>query len=100
VRQSINVECEADVFLGGVEDVLTAGYAGIVDEDCGLADIFADGGCDGCDLIWGGDIAFVVVNVLCYMFISAISYCGYEGRTSLESHRNNIYNNDFNPFLS
>ena len=31
--EGIDVECEADVFLGGVEDVLTAGDAGIVDED-------------------------------------------------------------------
>jgi len=33
VGEGIDVECEADVFLGGVEDVLTAGDAGIVDED-------------------------------------------------------------------
>jgi hypothetical protein len=35
VRQCVDVEGEADVLLGGVEDVLAAGNAGIVDEDCG-----------------------------------------------------------------
>jgi len=34
VRQRVDVEGEADVFLGGVEDVLAAGDAGVVDEDC------------------------------------------------------------------
>jgi hypothetical protein len=33
VGEGVDVECEADVFLGGVEDVLAAGDAGVVDED-------------------------------------------------------------------
>jgi hypothetical protein len=35
VRQRVDVEGEADVLLGGVEDVLAAGDAGVVYEDCG-----------------------------------------------------------------
>jgi hypothetical protein len=35
VRQRVDIEGEADVLLGGVEDVLAAGDAGVVDEDCG-----------------------------------------------------------------
>lgn len=60
MREGINVEGKANVFLGGIEDVLTAGDAGVVDEDGWGAGCGANGGGDRGDLGGGGDVALVV----------------------------------------
>jgi hypothetical protein len=57
VRESVDFEGQVQVFLGGVEDGLAAGDAGVVDEDGGVAERGADGGGGGGDGGGGGEVA-------------------------------------------
>lgn len=63
VRDGVDVEGEPDVLLGGLEDGLSAGNAGVQDEDGGVADGAADLGSDRGDGGRVGDVALEVVDV-------------------------------------
>lgn len=63
VGEGVDVEGEADVALGGVEDRLADDDAGVVDEDGGVADLGADFGRHRGDGLGGGDVALEVVDV-------------------------------------
>jgi hypothetical protein len=47
--QGVDVERKTHVLLGGIEDVLPSRDTSIINEDCGLADVFADFGSGRCD---------------------------------------------------
>lgn len=63
VRDCVDVEGEADVLLGRVEDGLAARDAGVEDKDGWVADGFADLSSDGGEGGGGGDVTFEVVDV-------------------------------------
>jgi hypothetical protein len=62
VGEGVDVKSEADVALGRVEEGAAAGYAGVVDEDGGVANALADLGGDGGQAVGGGDVALEVVD--------------------------------------
>ena len=43
VGERVDFEGQVEVFLGGVEDGFAARDAGVVDENCGVAECAADG---------------------------------------------------------
>lgn len=57
VGEGVDLEGQVEVFLGGVEDGLATGDAGIVDQDRGVAKRAADGGGSGADGRGGGQVA-------------------------------------------
>lgn len=65
VCEDVDLECEAHIFLAGVEDAFAADNASVVDDDCRVADVFADLGGDGREGGRGGDVAWVVMDVGC-----------------------------------
>lgn len=78
VGEGVYVEGEADVFFGGVEDGFSAGAAGVVDEDGGVAEGAADGGGGGIDGVFGGEVALEEVDGggSCGWGFSSCLFCG------------------------
>lgn len=62
VREGIDLECEVDVLLRGIEDGFAAGDAGIIDQDGRIAERRTKGGCGGLYGGRGGEIAVEVAN--------------------------------------
>jgi hypothetical protein len=62
VREGVDIEGEAQVGFGGVEDGAASHNARVVDEDGWVADCEADGLCGEREGFAGGDVAFEVVD--------------------------------------
>lgn len=63
--EGIHIEGEADIFLGGIEDRLATGHAGVVDEDGWVADLGSDffGYCG--DIAGRANVAFEIMDIAC-----------------------------------
>lgn len=83
VRDGVDVKCESDILLRGVENGLSAGNAGVEDKDSWVADGLADLGCDRGDGGRVGDVALEVVDV------------GW----GLEGHWDDVQNDDLDALL-
>ena len=84
VRDGVNIECESDILLCGIQNGLSTCNTSVQNENSWVSDGLADLFGDGVNLLRAGNIALKVMDI----------------RWSLESHRNDIQNHDLDASLS